>query len=284
MINADGSFFENAGVSAVIPCFQCVNTIDRAIASIDQQTQQPNEVILVNDGSVDKTLNKLYDLKQKYSNLTIKIINLEENTGPGGARNVGWDNAKNPFIAFLDADDTWHPQKIEIQARWLSENPDFSLVAHPIKPISGIQLSNQNWYDDRKIKFDEISASRLLLSNQFSTPTVMLRRDIPYRFPSKKYYTEDYHLWCQICLDGFRCGKINIILAYSYKPHYGESGLSNHIWKMETGEIDTLKSLYLSGRINWFLLSSLSVWSFFKFFRRVLITLSYKTKKLCGRP
>ena len=79
-----------APVSAVIPCYNCSATIEKAVDSIAKQTLIPQEVILVNDDSSDQTIDILQNLQNIYGKEWIKIINLKKNVGPGQARNLGW--------------------------------------------------------------------------------------------------------------------------------------------------------------------------------------------------
>ncbi|MHB1099234.1 MAG: glycosyltransferase family 2 protein, partial [Burkholderiales bacterium] len=106
-------------VSVIIPCYRCAETIARAVDSVLKQTLPPEEILLVEDCSGDdgNTLAVLHSLQQ--NNPFIRVIPLAKNGGPAAARNAGWDAAKQPYIAFLDADDAWHPKKLEIQYSWM---------------------------------------------------------------------------------------------------------------------------------------------------------------------
>jgi glycosyltransferase involved in cell wall biosynthesis len=104
-----------APVSAVIPCYNCSETIEKAVDSIAKQTLIPQEVILVNDDSSDHTIDILQNLQNNYGKEWIKIIDLKQNVGPGQARNLGWESADQDYLAFLDADDIWLPEKLEKQ-------------------------------------------------------------------------------------------------------------------------------------------------------------------------
>ncbi|RMG23518.1 MAG: glycosyltransferase family 2 protein, partial [Methanobacteriota archaeon] len=112
---------KKCGVTAIVPCYCCSDTIERAFYSVVNQTVLPKEVILVDDASPDhgRTLSILHGLKQKFNEtLDIRILAFEKNQGPASARNAGWEAATQPFIAFLDADDSWHPRKLEVQYQW----------------------------------------------------------------------------------------------------------------------------------------------------------------------
>ncbi|MDR9769531.1 glycosyltransferase family 2 protein [Acetomicrobium sp.] len=120
-------------VSVVVPCYCCEDTIERAVVSVMSQTALPGEVILVDDASPDhgRTLSKLQELQERFRDKThIEIIALKNNSGPSVARNAGWETATQPYIAFLDADDAWHPQKLEIQYGWMKEHPEIALTGH----------------------------------------------------------------------------------------------------------------------------------------------------------
>lgn len=261
---------ECVDVSVIIPCYQCADTIHRAVRSVYAQTLRPAEVILVEDCSGDDTLDTLFELKGDYPEGWIKVVPLEKNSGPGDARNIGWELASSSYLAFLDADDGWHPQKIEIQYSWMLEHPEVSLTGHAVEVFSGGRNIADCADVKGKISFNKISRGQILLANRFSTPTVMLRRILPQRFAKGKRASEDFLLWCEILLDGFICCRNSLPLAYLFKPHYGSGGLSGKLWLMTKGELDTYNSLYGSGRIKLPLLLSLRVLSLTKHFKRVV--------------
>ena len=103
-----------AKVSVIIPCYNCALTLQRAFNSVLSQTVQPAEILLIDDKSTDNTLEIIKQSIVAFP-LKIKIIELTVNQGAANARNAGWEVATQPYIAFLDSDDTWHPKKIEIQ-------------------------------------------------------------------------------------------------------------------------------------------------------------------------
>jgi glycosyltransferase involved in cell wall biosynthesis len=102
-------------ISVIIPMYNSKNTIKSAIESVLNQTyKEPIEIIVVNDGSKDgceKIVEKMIINNQ--TNRTIKLIN-KPNGGVSSARNRGIKEANGEYIAFLDSDDIWHPQKLEL--------------------------------------------------------------------------------------------------------------------------------------------------------------------------
>lgn len=116
----------NPLVSVLMPVYNGIDTIKYAIKSLQLQTYSNWELIVVNDGSTDGTGEYLNQLK--LADNRFKITHLDKNRGRGFARNVCLDNAGGEYIAFLDADDIYLPNKIEKQLQFLIENPEISLV------------------------------------------------------------------------------------------------------------------------------------------------------------
>lgn len=256
-----------ASISVVIPCYRCAATIGRAVASVNRQSVRPAEVILVDDASGDDTLSVLRELALSYSGW-VRIVSLESNQGAASARNAGWDAATQPYIAFLDADDEWHPEKLRIQYEYMCNNPRVALSGHHCFWPGGagpFELAAQP-------AVTEITPVSLVFRNRFSTPTVMLRRDIPYRFPAGKRYSEDLNLWQRVAFSGMPVMRLECRLAYLHKAPYGASGLSARLWEMEKGELENLSDLYRTGEIKSALFAMAAIFSVVKFAKRLLLT------------
>lgn len=114
-------------VSVIVPCFNYAQYLPEAIESLVQQTFQDFEVIVINDGSTDRTAKVAESLKETRSGLEILIINQQHN-GVAVARNVGMAHARGQFILPLDADDKLHPAALEKMVRVLRGNPDVGIV------------------------------------------------------------------------------------------------------------------------------------------------------------
>lgn len=252
-------------VSVIIPCYCCKQTVQRAIDSVVKQTRQPSELILVDDASSDDTLEVLQNIARLYPDW-IKVVALEKNVGAAGARNAGWEMATQPLIAFLDADDTWHSRKIEIQYAYMNCHPEVVLCGHAHKSLNQEDL-NPDW---RVSEWDvqAISKGSLLVSNRFITPSVMVRRDISQRFRLGQRHMEDHMLWLEILCGGGVVVKLSAELAAIHKGAFGASGLSAQIWLMEKGDLGNYKQLYQSGHINSIQWLVLSAFSLIKFVRR----------------
>ena len=259
-----------AHVSVVVPCYRCTATIGRAVASVAAQTLRPAELILVDDASGDETLQQLYNLQSQYGQW-INVLALTTNAGAASARNAGWNRAKQPYIAFLDGDDAWHPKKIEIQYTYMEQHSDVALSAHQCRQLPSDTLDAPEWALDWVGESQEISWSKLLLRHQFVTPSVMLRRKMNLRFLEGARYMEDYRLWLETAAVPLRIVKLQIDLAAVYKPVYGASGLSADMWSMERAELANFWHFYRSGKLSLIQLILLHGYSLAKFTRRLLI-------------
>ncbi len=242
-----------APVSVVVPCYRCGDTIGDAVASIATQTRRPAEVLLVDDASGDDTLDALQRVADAYPAGWVKVIASSPNGGPSRARNLGWQQAVQPYIAFLDADDTWAPDKVAWQMAELERDPRIALIAHRMKvaPRGAAPVPAR-----RAVRASVIGRRRLLLNNPFPTASVILRRDLPFRFNERFRRVEDFLLWAQIGFSGYRCVKLNQVLAYWHKPTFGAAGLSGDLDAMHRAGKEVRRELLASGLVtrgeHWF--------------------------------
>jgi len=261
----------NANVTVIIPCWQCKETITRAIDSVYKQSLLPEKVILIDDASGDSTGDFLEQLALIYPKGWIEVIHLVANSGPGVSRNAGWDMAKTEYIAFLDADDSWHPNKIKLQYDWMLKNKDIDLSCHLTRILlndSAVSLQNL----ESILQGYKISKNKLPFKNMIATRSVMLKTNISERFDKKKRLSEDYYLWLKLILSGKRGYFLNETLAYSYKPDFGHSGLTRSLVAMEIAELHTFYQCYKKHLINPFLFLTASLFSLIKFIRRCVMS------------
>lgn len=259
---------DTAPVSVVVPCYRCSDTIGRAIASVANQTFHPLEIILIEDASGDNTLDTLYALQQEHGDNWIKIIALSRNIGASTARNRGWNAASGDYIAFLDADDAWHPRKIEIQHHFMLTHPEYALTGHVHRNVTNLP---DRYAAIGEFHHEAVSYCSLLLSNRFITPSVMLRRDISLRFRDGKRHMEDFLLWLEIAASGHRLARLDCELAYIFKAPFGKGGLSADLIAMQKGDLDSYWQLYRRGFLRLPTASILLVYSCLKFVRRAFI-------------
>ena len=255
-------------VCVIIPCFRCSATIRRAVDSVFAQSAIPAEIVLVEDCSGDDTLIALLELERQFPG-RIKLVQMKVNGGAASARNAGWATTKQPYIAFLDADDSWHPEKLHIQYEYMQSHPEVALSGHQCVLMRDNEILGLPCAPSVSL----ISSRSLLFKNAFSTTSpIMLKNSMPFRFKEDMRFSEDFLLWLQIAFSGLKVVRIETPLSYTYKSMYGESGLSAQLWKMEKGELSNFSSLYQAGRINLLLLIAASCFSIIKFVRRLFFT------------
>lgn len=238
-----------APVSAVVPCFRCAATIDDAVASIAAQTLRPAEVLLVDDASGDDTLEALHRVAGNYPAGWIRVIALPTNGGVSRARNTGWEHARQPYIALLDADDTWAaPRKLELQMAALEADSAIALIAHRAlvgrrgTPLPALQPP---------VHVEMVGRRTLLLRNPFPTSSVVLRRDLPLRFDEEFRNSQDYLLWSQIVFSGYRCAKLDQTLALWTERQSGDTaGLSDDFAAVQRARSRLRRKLMQDGLLS----------------------------------
>ncbi len=235
-----------APVCVVVPCYRCGATIGDAVASIASQTLPPRQVVLVDDASGDGTAPALHALAGSYTPGWINVVELPRNGGPSAARNAGWERATQEYIAFLDSDDTWAATKLEIQMRALRDDPAIALIAHRMKVRERGPLPAPPETARTRL----VRRRRLLLNNPFPTASVILRRDLPFRFNEDYRRVEDFLLWGQIAFSGHRCAMVDAVLAYWHKANYGAGGLSEDLAAMHRAGREVRRELLRQGLVS----------------------------------
>jgi glycosyltransferase involved in cell wall biosynthesis len=195
-------------ISVVIPFFNRVNLVIRAIDSVYEQTYKDFEVILINDGSTDCDLL----IQKKYEQFTnFSLIRLDKNYGPGVARNKGVEVAKGEFIAFLDSDDVWNPSKLETQISFMNkESLGFTYTSYLVSENKA--LLSGNFFFIRKYSYPYIA-----FGCRIAMPTVIVRKSI---LPNPPFINsrvgEDLVLWVNLSKDQPLIG-LNIPLSIVYR-------------------------------------------------------------------
>ncbi len=133
-------------VSTVIPVYNRSAMLKSAVSSVLQQTWRPIEVIIVDDGSNDDTLQAANELKQQYPDI-VHVISIP-NSGPGPAREAGRQMAQGEFIQYLDSDDRLLPEKFAIQVEALRRQPECDIAYGQTRLINAegfVQRSPFKW-------------------------------------------------------------------------------------------------------------------------------------------
>lgn len=259
---------DTAPVSVIIPCYNSVKTLDRAVQSVARQTLRPTELVLVDDGSTDSTVEQMFELQKKFGKNWIHIIELGEDLGVSTARNTGWDYATQKYVAFLDSDDAWHEEKIKIQYTTMENNPRHIMSGHDYKVVKEPFQSYELAID---YKIEEYSFTRQLLKNHFVTPSVMIRRDSRIKYQTGRNDMEDHLLLIELANLYGPALKIHLPLTFLFKKEWGVSGLSSRLWIMEKGNLQNFIYLYKKNIINLPLCLIMMLLSLLRYLRRLII-------------
>jgi glycosyltransferase involved in cell wall biosynthesis len=181
-------------VVVVLPCYNAANYLPRALESVLAQTYIDFCICAVDDGSTDKTP----DILKRYSGFGLHFR--QEHAGPAAARNLGIRMSKSRYVAFLDADDYWLPEKLQRQIALLEQNPGVGLVCSDCATLREGKIGSSyfaNGYVPRTGKLFE----RLTRECFIFTPTVVVRReclDDVGLFNESLQVSEDFNLWLRI--------------------------------------------------------------------------------------
>jgi glycosyltransferase involved in cell wall biosynthesis len=233
-------------VSVVIPCFNTGDTLKRCLDSVLNQIELPIEIILVDDGSeipVELVVTELYN------NCPIPVrILTQANRGAPAARNAGINIAVGRYIAFLDADDIWFPEKLKIQyAVMVAEC--LTICGHGYAFQDDPSLRQDVVFNKGRSSHVKLAKWRFVCGNPLFTPTVMISKNDFSGFDERFRRVDDYKAW----LENFypeRCGYINTVMAAGFKPPIGHSGLTGSLEGMHEGYIDVLKALLNESQIS----------------------------------
>lgn len=233
-------------VSIIIPVYNAERFIRQTIESIKKQTYKNWEAIFIDDCSEDKSAEII---KKEVSN-KIKLIKLNENSGPAIARNVGLEETRGEYVCFLDADDLWESTKLERQIKFMKEKKSaFSYTSYYYINTKGKKCS-------RKVEIsDTLDYKEALKNTRILTITAMfdmnkIKKDL-LKMPDVEL--EDMATWWQILKMGYIADGLNEPLAY-YRKVKGSRGYNKiksakNRWKLyrKNEKLNIVKSAYYYG-------------------------------------
>lgn len=282
-------------VSVIIPTYQRVAKLERAIRSIAQQNYPNVEIIVVDDHSSDSTFELVHRLQDE--DPRIQYIRMESNVGPAGARNAGVAKSKGDYIAFLDSDDEWLPEKLRLQVDVLEEFPDAGIVFTDCRMINtktgSIQklssINNKFLFDlelreiPGRVNFFQLHGpiQESLFRKFFIVISSVVMRKEYYQlingFDNRRFGTEDIDFFVRLAP---HCGFIYWNLEKVQKQN-DETGVSNvnERWLLENIRYyeDCLSSKEYSD------LLPLTKWNLKRFYKSLLILygVEWQPKKSC---
>lgn len=199
-------------ITAIVPTHNSAKTILRALNSIENQDWHNIEIVCVDDASSDNTVELITRFSQD-SQLTFKVISQKKNLGAGATRNIALDNANGEYIAFLDADDEWYPEKLSAQLRAMERAG--AMLSHTYYERVGLKRTKI------VITSEKITYRDMLLKNHLGTSTVMVRRSFlaSRRFPLLRK-RQDYGFWLEL----LRAGDISLAVPIPLTKYHIEPG------------------------------------------------------------
>lgn len=256
-------------ISVIIPMYNSETTILGCIKSVlCQSYKEKIEIIIVNDGSKDNSQAIVEEIiSNNNSDIEIQLIN-KINGGVSSARNVGLKLAKGNFIALLDSDDEWLPNKLEIQINYLRDKDvDFVCSCRNNEKISfPYKMINK--------EYAEISLKKLLLKVVGQTSTAVFKRKVLSNtgyFDENQRYSEDANFWMKISVKN-RMIILNksLVITGGGKPAVGFSGLSANFEGMEDGVQKNIREMYNLGNISFVEFQLLHYFSKIKYYIRII--------------
>ena len=198
--------------SVVIPTYNRRKFLKRALESVYRQSLQPFEVIVVDDGSTDRT--------PKFVRAEYPGVDLisQDRAGVSAARNRGISNSNGDWVAFLDSDDEWHPKKLEKQATWWRDHSDLEILhCDEIWIRNDVRVNSKKrhtkyggWIFPRCLSLCLISPSAAVIHKSVFSDVGVFDESLPV--------CEDYDLWLRIC-SKYPVGYINEKLVVKFGGH-----------------------------------------------------------------
>lgn len=266
-------------ISVVIPAYNSEQTISQAIDSVVSQTSLGyiKEVIVVDDGSIDSTSQRVNKAIKKYSSKCKIILIQKENGGVSSARNYGIEKASGNWIGFLDSDDMWRASKISKQVSILNNNQNIVALgsgSNKLSPKYGLKVSD-NLY--------KINLKEFLFRSRVSTPTILCKKSVIKEmggFNTQMHFAEDLNLFMKIAEKYNLYTLSNNLVTIADKPLFGGSGLSSNLKEMHKGCLLNITIASENNYINLLERFCYAQWENIRYFRRILIT---TINKISGR-
>lgn len=238
----DSASLQNAKISVIIPAYNAEKTLEAAMQSCIDQTFLPFEVIIINDGSTDKTEETANNfIKKQQTNVKFSVISVK-NGGVSRARNIGIKQAAGDFVAFLDSDDAWHTEKLAKQIEAFKNFPNTALVS------TNSTVKNHFSGQTRRVSFTHLLIRNHVITSSAIVPAAIIKNCM---FDQTLRRAEDYNLWLKLG----KIGKIVFIdqklVFFADKRTFGASGLSANFHALTADEIKGHTKLFFAGTINF---------------------------------
>jgi len=228
-------------ISVVIPTYNRIALVERAIDSVLRQSIKPFDIIVVDDGSDDGTTEMI---QKKYR--SIKLVQ-QQNSGVSAARNNGIKHAKGDWISLLDSDDEWTEKKLENQVNRLIKNPDYHFChTNEIWIRNGVRVNQKK----RHQKYGGYIFDKCLDICRISPSSTLFKKNILEHvgwFDTQLPVCEDYDLWLRITAD-YKILFVDELLIIKYGGHTDQ--LSQSVEGIELFRIKSLENLLANTELS----------------------------------
>jgi glycosyltransferase involved in cell wall biosynthesis len=223
-------------VSVVIPTYNQADYLREALQSVLDQTVSDWEVIVINNNSSDHTV----EVVEAFKDCRFQLINFSNNGIIGASRNLGIKNAKSPWVAFLDSDDLWYPEKLEL---CMKETDGADIIAHRFELVKNNCVVHKSLLVKEK---DFLYRNLILKGNCLAPTTTIVRKtllDEVGGFSEKKDFVtvEDFDLWLKMSSKQASLRFISQVLA-KYRLH--DSNASSSAIRLLDAALKVLEKHY----------------------------------------
>lgn len=260
-------------LAVVMPMYQSAMTVINALQSIVLQVPLPNEVILVDDASLDNTVSLVEEFISTHQLSGWCVLRCPINMGAAAARHRGVMATSARYVAFLDADDEWMPGHLARSINCMHVNG---------LDLYGAQFSESPYTTESNIEvLRSISLVSQLMRNHFFTSTVIVIKASYMKvggFEVGHRYSEDYRLWLKMCAEtGFKCSVSSAAHArYCPLNNLMVERLSLNHWAMQKAELSNYFYFYRLKKINIFIAFISASFSCLRYVRRLVLNLKFK--------
>jgi len=235
-------------ISVVIPNYNRAELLVNAINSTLNQTYPVLEILICDDGSTDNSKEKVLEL----NNEKIKWIDCGKNGRPAIPRNIGINNSKGNWIAFLDNDDTWQATKIEKQVKALQQSSYLICCTNALKIKNNVSVGEFSNFNKNLIslsdlmKQNEVICSSVIVNKNLLLSTSLFPEDITFKA------IEDYALWVRLST------KSEILYLNENLVNYTDAENISIRSEVKSDGWDTLNTIFYDFK-NWFTLNKISL-------------------------
>lgn len=190
--------------SIVIPLYNKEKYVESCLDSIVSQSYSNFEIIIINDGSTDNSIDRVNAFKSRNKNVELLVFE-QQNSGVSASRNFGIEKSRGEFVCFLDADDYWHPQYLEVANHIINKEVDCNIIGTKFGYIKERkEILNLDSFEVTDVRYRSTSYIKEVINNgsaSNSSSTIVKRillLDSSFKFDEKQTHAEDIDVWTRL--------------------------------------------------------------------------------------